>query len=573
MKQPLSDFVAFALVTVLLVVAGLRAAEAPASPEAARATVEKTFGAQIRQVQATAATDDDLQTAGVLLQASQDASTAPAVRAELARRAMELAMAVPATRGASLAELALSRWAELGQLTQVQRKTWLVRIRQAELRRARRGQRIEPAARLVEALRELASAQEAAGCIDLAARAVLQAAGIARQERLTDLEADLAPVARRLQRELAFRREMDRAKRRLEAAVAGENPPAIRDAYEKIGLLYLLRKGDPAAAVEALTKAGHEWAGPAEYIRKRAAGKRLTTQESLASVEMLRKAADRAELSAKARLLELLVDICDEVAEDLQSGSAEAARVEMLRQQARAILMTLPDSRAQSLRRALRGLAGKVRIDVDGTVRLAYPFQSPKELSDWSLAGGKWDVADGTLKPGKGHGGIICNNVRFRADRPLHVSFSGTGRGSVNLVLALNDDLSSIWRGAYFILGLKGTRGYVLGGLGAPRLIGNEIIGTRPFHVLVEHDGRGRMTCTVNGKLIGELHTRVRLVGNQLRVGFSTRRGSGVYRDLVIRGTPIAKHPVAPKSDKLATPRSRRPPRKTRGRRRGPRRR
>jgi len=536
------------------------AAISEADKAAARKTVEQKFGAEIRQVKGTADKDDDLKTAGILLKASADGSNPLAVRAELARTAMELSLAVGSSDSADLAQQALDGWSTLAGLNRLERAQWAVDIRQTQLSRAGRDRRKVLAPGLVEAMVELAEEYEAAGDLNSAAAQIVSALGAARTANLTETVEELTLTNMRIQRVRVVKRELAAAERELAAAVAGKNPPLVKKTHEKIGLLHLLRDGNPISAADHLAKAEHEWAAPTESLRQRAAGKKLSVENSFAAAEMLHKAALRAERGVKAPLLELLLDVCAELEAEVEADSTMAALVKAYGKHARSMLAALPNNPAELLRRALKKLAGTVAFNPDGSVKLSYAFTSSRDLKDWTIVRGSWTVAKAFLAVAKG-GGDIYSNVRFRADRPLHVSYVAAGPGSIMAVLALNDNLQSPQANAHFCVGHQGGTVWYVGGLGGQRSLGKLPSRTQPYRVQILHDGSGKFSLIVNGTAVGNLQAAASLVNGGFRLGFFISQSrEAAFGKLTIRGTPVTKDPVA-KSDEGPRPPPAQPPR------------
>ncbi len=533
------------LLTTALVAAAAPGAISEADKAAASQTVEKLFGAQIRQARMSLDKDDDFKTAQLLLQSSGEGGNALAVRAELARQAMELAISAGTEETWALAVEALRQWSSLAGLSRREHGQWLVNIRQAQLQRGRRDQQKPLTEQLVRAIVDLAEACEAGGDLDAAAAQILRATGLARQAQLTDLLEELNLTNLRIQHVRSFRRELEAAEQQLAAAKLAANDSLVQETLEKIALLHLLRNGDPISAAEHLANVKHPWAAQAEALRRRASGAKLTREEALAAAEMLHDAAGRATLTAKAPLLELLLDLCVELEADPDATAEQASRVQVLRKLAQNLLAQLPNSSLELTRRALAKLAGKVVFNSDGTVQVSYGFTSQRELNDWSVLSGQWVASKGALAVQRG-GGAIYHNLRFRADRPLHLSFAAAGPGSITTVLALNDDLSNDRGNVHFCVGHQSGTMWYMGGLGGNRLIDRLPSNAQPYRVQILGDGTGSFALFVNGTALGKLQVRQSLVNASFRVGFvlsSSRVAS--YTNLVLRGTPLAKQAVA----------------------------
>jgi len=527
------------LAGIFLTGAVASAAISQAERASARKVVEGTFGEQIRQVRASLAKEDDLKTAERLLQASQDRKQRRAVQAELARAAMELADSAGTPEAAALAEQALGRWSGLVGISKTERAEWLVRIRTSPLARAEADRKQQLAAGAVDAVVELAAAYEDEGDYERAAAAIVRALGMARAARLAGAVADLEERNARIQHLRLFHRDLAEAKQRLAAAIAGKNPPRIRELQEKIGMLHLLHNGDPAAASAHLAKAGHEWAKAADDLRRRPSGKGLPPEQALAAVDMLLAAAVRAHPQAKRPLLKQLLTVCGNVGTKTAPDDDQARRLNALQQRAQAMLDKLSPEKPPSLQEALASLAGAVSLSPDGNAQVVYSFDQPGQLADWDARRGQWQADKGRLTQQASTGGRIYHRVRFRADRPMEIRFAATGRGIIAATLALNDKLDQPDGSVRFLLDQHRGSGWMMGGLGARRLAGPIPQGTRQYDAEVLHDGTGEFTWIVNGQTLGKISLRKSLVAGHFRLGLildGQRRTA--FSALTIKGTP-----------------------------------
>lgn len=504
--------------------------------------VDGQFGQQIRQAKASPDKDDDVQVANLLLAASQDAKNAPPIQAALAQAAMDLAGGAGTAEAATVAENALNRYADLVKMPPLERASQLVNLRNADMAKAKLDQKKEATLRMAKAVADLAGAYQNAGDMDNAAVQMARALSLAKAAGANDLAEELSQQTAQLQRERTFKKEMDQAQAELAAAVGGNNAPLIKSTHEKIGLLHLLKNGDPIAAAEPLAKAGHEWSAGAALLKKRAAGAALPAAEGLTAAEMLRKAAQRAELGAKPMLLEMQVDVYTEVESQLPPGSEQRLKVDVMCKQARELLARYPNPLSQALRKSLAGLNCLTVVNPDGSVQLTYAFASAKELADWTQHRGSWAVAGGQLALSGGAGGYAYHIVRFRADKPMLVSFAGATQDSMLGMLALNESLDD--RNVNAHVGIDSRRGkaWVIGGLGAQDQSCVPDSGPSPYRVQLSYDGAGSFTCTMNGKPMGKFKGNV-ANGGTFRVGFYFRPQGGVS-NLAISGTPVSNNPT-----------------------------
>lgn len=516
----------------------------------AKEQVEKLYGQQIVRAKTSGDKSDDTQVARTLLDASRKPDQSPAVRAELARTAMEIFACIGGDDTGILAEEALNQYASVGQLSPAERTNATVSLRQIEMKSARPDQRKTATARLADAYVRLSLAQESAGQIDDAAASIIRATELARSAGLNEAVEEYTVENQRIQRIRMFQHDLAEAKQELAAAEAGNNPPLVKAAYEKIGLLHLLRNGDPVSAAEPLSKAEHEWAPQARLVARQAGGGKLSPLEALSAAEMLRDAALKASLDVRAALLEQVLSLCT-VAQAGPLTEEQTRQVQQLRNHAQALLEKLP--RSNPLRRALLALSGHVQFNADGTVLITYSFGGSTQLGDWTTSG-QWAVAGGSAAQ-KDRGGYLYNNVRFRADRPMQVSLTLSGTGAAAVVLALNDDLNNYSNNVHLTLMTTDNQGWrVSSGGGVDSQGRNEQL-RQPVSVTIATDGGSNITWSVNGQVVAKTPVKTLAAGGSLRLGIDARRGGQFsVKNVSLKGTPMGEDPIAKASAAPAGP-------------------
>jgi len=526
------------------------------SEQAARKKVQDMFGRQIQQARATSDKGDDLQTAELLYEAAANPRTPGAVRVELARAAMELSIPIGTAPAATLSEKYLDRWTQLGKKGLDERYEWLVKIRTAQVAKAKSPDRRAATTELVRATGALAIAYQKAKKLDQAAAYVIKAMGEARRANLTDLLEELTLANTEIQCQRSFLRDKATAEAELAAAVAGNNAPLIKASYEKIGLLHLLRNADPASAAASLANAKHAWAAPAGAVGYWMQTRRIQRSHVLGGAEMLMKAAEKAHIGAKAKLLETLVGLCDYAQQYLKPDDKSSARLTMLRSQARVMLERLPNSTISRLRKALKALAGTVVFAADGSVTINYFFSSARLSADWQQTG-KWTVAKGLFGCSAGKETASAHHiVRFRADRPLSVSFSGrTSGGMFGVTLFRKDDTVNVRRCMLLTLGMRNTRQYLVNGMAGRQNGWLARPLAQPFTVVSSHDGKGNFSWTVAGQALPPRGVRKDWKPENFRVGFVLYAGAkGGVSGVSIKGTPYPDAPVVTSGGSLLDP-------------------
>jgi len=544
-------------------VVGLTAGSAwSQTDQAARKKVQDTFGRQIQQARATADKGDDLQTAELLYEAAANPRTPGAIRVELARAAMELTIPIGTGPAAALSEKYLDRWAQLGKKGLHERYEWLLKIRTAQRAKAKPTERRAATTELVRATGALAIAYRKAKKLDQAAAYIIKAMGEARRANLTDLLDALTLANTEIQCQRTFLRDKAAAESELAAAVAGNNPPLIKASYEKIGLLHLLRNADPASAAAPLANARNAWAAPARAVGYWMKTRRIQRRHVLSGAEMLMKAAEKAHIGAKAKLLETLVDLCDHAQQYLKPDDKTAARLTLLRRHARIMLERLPNSAISRLRKALKALAGTVVFAADGSVTINYFFTSARLTADWQKTG-KWTVSKGVFgcRAGKQTAGAY-HIVRFRADRPLSVSFSGrTSGGMFGVTLFRKDDTANVRRCMLLTLGMRNARQYLVNGMAGRQAGWLARPLAQPFTVVSAHDGKGKFSWTVAGQALTPRGVRKNWKPENFRVGFVLYAGAtGGVSGVSIKGTPYPDAPVVTTGASLLDPSVKQPP-------------
>jgi hypothetical protein len=527
------------LAIALAVLAGLSICLADSKQDEAAKQVQQTVGKEVAQVKAANDKPRAVKLAQAILASSSDAAPGQAVQAELARAALELALWAGTPEAFALADNAAAALADYGKLPLIERHNLLIRVRTAQLAAAKADQRSQASAALADALAGLAQACEETDDTDAASANYARAAAIAHAANLTDLADQYTQENLRLQRQRLFKNDLAAAQDELRAAIAGNNQPLAQQDNEKIGLLYLTRMADIAQAAPFLAKSGGDWAAAASLLAKLSAGEKLDTDQAILAAEALKRAADRSETGAKSTLMEQVLQICNSAA--AQASAAQAAKLEALRQAAKAVLDKTPSDKVAALRKALGNPAGQIKVNPDGSVTLSYTFATQRQLKDWTMTQGQWSIDN----PGLTWQGDRCdifNNIRFRADKPLTLLVEGTTTQPGGIGAMLAADKTDRFNAAHLLLNPRQKDGWQIGALGGKPIVNVNPLPAGPYKLKITFDGSGAFAFILNGQPLGTADLpKGASLADGLRMGLAgTQKNLGSFRFASIQGQPVA---------------------------------
>lgn len=529
-------------VATLLAATAARADFPAADKQAAAAALEQSFGQPLRQVRATPDKADDIQTAGLLLQASNDAQYAPALQALLAQTAVDLLLPIGNDKSTPLLELALRRYINLGDLSAIERTTWLAGVRTRQLDAAKADARKPIAAALARTVEDLALTQEQAGDLDAALAQMGRAAGVAKTGQLADLAEEMAFHQERLSHTWSFRRELAAAQQELRAAQAGKNEPLERQLREKIGQLYLLRLGDCTQAWPYRQGGQSEWTAGLSCLSRRAAGQSLSVTESQDTAEMLLKVAARTDSSARAALIDTALELCDESQSAASQPAAQPLRLEALRKQAQDLQARNPNPLGLKIRAALAGLSERYVVLADGRTQFRCSFTAAGDLADWNMQVGQWQAQGGSLSVQSAKG-VGVHRPRLRADRPIDITFDVATTGSVELILAMDEYLQQAVAGPRLMIQPSAKKITFTGTGDNPQPV--RVIAQGPYHVEIHYDGQGKFKFTIDGQDSGSAQIPTPLPDENYRLAVQTAGAGSAISGLTVTATLAMDNPLA----------------------------
>lgn len=519
------------------------AAPSDADVQAARKMVQQTFGPQIQAAKTSADKDDDIKTASLLLEAGaagkpSDPKYTPVMLSEMARAAADLAVSAGTDEGNALAEKAIAQCSTLLGHSKIETANELANLRSTIYAAARGPQKKDAGGNLARTLAAMAVLYEQAGDLDNAGAYLTKAVNAARVAGANDVADELSIDSQRVQRIRGFRKDLAAAQDELRAAVAGNNAPAVKEATAKIGLLHLLRNGDPIAAADFLDKVGNEFAPAAKLVAARAKGTKPRPDDAYAAAGSLRDASAKADLTVRATLLELALDLCNDITAASGASTELLAKTETLRTAVQALLDKLPNSTAALARKWLENLAGTVKFNADGSISLTYSLAVATQMKDWGSHQGNWAMGAAGLAC-KDANAWIYDIVKFRADKSIIISYSGAGHLFMG-TLALNEGLGNIRENPNFCLATDGAGGFIYGASNTRERDAAFKV-PQPANVQINYDGAGTFTWSVMGQSVGKPFKITPPAANStFRVGFAIRGGGdGQFKNLTIQGTSL----------------------------------
>jgi len=545
------------------------AAAAPATqPTAEAKLVRDLYGRRIEQALATSDTSDNVTLTRELLVAAADSASPALLRHLLAMEAVKLGTPVGSAEAAKLARQAL----DLADRLRPLKPTWKWQLRlniaqQCHEVARKAGASKETLSPLAEALTQdeigLARAMMREENLDRAYGILVGARARAKALGLLATEAEAEAAMQELK---AYRLRLNRirvAEGQLLRATQANDDAAVKVARQKLGLIYLLDDGDLAKAHSYLADSGHAYEAPVKAaVAFSAKPSRLPPAAACNQVvESLGAAAkEAANGAARVSIATAGMNLCRAfLATDPQGLTATKARLLLLQMERMA-----EDSPAHRLIRKLKAnygsLEAKIEVLQNGVVRFSYDFSDPKQRGDWTETEGNWllgqvkneHILVGTC-PDQSRARLE-SRLRFRADKPLSLSFLVSGQRTLaGLLVFIRDTSSRPWRSwVEFELGALDNTCSRLCDFGSTvwsdaRV---KIVPNRVYRVAIAWDGARTVTWTVNGKLLCKHNVRQRddISLWKLTVGLQTFRHSAGFDDVKVEGVVIEDPAEQPSS-------------------------
>ena len=482
---------------------------------AAYEKVRELYGDRIKDVQTTDDEADDQTLAASLLAGAADENRDEAVRFALADTAAFVAGRIGMPKTTSLAREAMNKAAAIRPYPPVLESRRLMELAAWRLDRlnAENADRWAkaPAARMTASAQlQFVSAAAIEGVdLDAAAEALTSAKRLIRSFELNDLESlagiTTAALGRAEKRQARFRQ----AEAKLAAARQEGSAAAIAAANVELAELWMEVEGDIAAAAKYLQDAGDPRAKPMATAAIFAAGRRPPHEEVLLAAATLTQWGQTLPERPKLSICELAMAMCQRVGHESDDPALLGrARVVLARLEQVAGLVT-DDDMADQLA-GYKVSSGRVERLPGGRVRVNYDFADRKQLGDWQMTDGQWKWDEQTLVADQGTGGLsIDSRLRFRADRPLRISFTARAVKLLGIEVQLFG-----WDGTKVgnyaaSLGAKHigrddkhTEGVQFREFGGRYQHGEQrLVAGRRYEMVFELDGRGGCCWTVNDQV------------------------------------------------------------------------
>lgn len=540
-------------------------------PGAEAKLVQDLYGKRIARALATAEGGDNIALSRELLLAAADPVNPQLLRHLLAMAAVKVAAPAGGAEGAKLAREALALANRLQKLKPVLKRELELRIAERRYDAAWKAgadmkARAPLAAKLVEAQIGLARALMAEEELERAKTILTTARGKARAHRLTGAEVDVEAAFDSL-RAFAFRLErIRRAETQLQRARLAANAESIKSSRQRLGLIYLFADGDLAKANSYLAGTGHKYEAAVKAALEFTLNpKKLPPGRACTGiVEWLGQAAKAAEnKDAQLRIATAGMNLCRGFLASSPRGLV-ATKARLLLIQMEKLAGDSPADRlARKLKASYGSLEGKVEVLQQGVVRISYDFSNQKQLGDWSNKDGQWQVARIAGKEvlvglaGNRNRARTESRLRFRAHKPLSLSFLASGRESLTgiLIFLRRNDPRYGTHVLEFDLGAYGNRESVLreSGWGAWRDTRAKLVPNTTYKIEINWDGERTVAWSVNDKLLCSHEIRFRqedMPYTSLAVGLQTWSSSAGFDELKVEGV-IMQDP----SERLKRPR------------------
>ena len=412
----------------------------------ARQHVQETYRQRIEETARTTDEADDLALAQELLREAGDPNRTPDERFALADHAAMVAAGPGMPDGAEFAARAIISAESIRPYPPAEKEQRMLEVAVARMQRLQRERADEwamkPAAEAVVEL-SLAYCLAAAGVEPLlneANAALMQARTVARQHELEGLEDTFAEAEAALAEARRRQLRFNQARGALADAEERNDPTAIAAAKVALAEVFMEFDGDIASAAGELAGTGDPRERALMIATEFLAGSgEPTTEDLLVSAVALTEWIRRLAGAPRQSVADHALAMCDAAAAET-ADSVLAARAGAVRAR---LEQFMGQSRLQLFRDGLAEAYGSMWPDLEllpnGQARMSYRFQTAPQLDDWRLERGAWRVAQGAMVCAGGEGGqqdaLATMPVRFRADRPLRVTFKVSGTHQIGFSL------------------------------------------------------------------------------------------------------------------------------------------
>ncbi len=432
------------LLSLLLLAPTLSASAAPASaPTSAGAEearlVEEMFGKQITDALATPDVQDNVQVAGDLLKAAQDESHPPALRLALVQQTLRLLREVLTPEASRIIHSCLVLQQQLQSMDTIQEVQAELDIFTARYAFARKVNgdldvRLNAAREVLALSLQLAKLQGEAGKFDAASATLMSARQTARAAKLSQEDIQIDEALQQVSQQKSRAARLVVLQQKLAAAKQAGEGEQIRAAQVQLGLFCLQAEGDLKRSAAELAGTNHSYELPLKAVADFLDDPRNPPPPEVCN-SIAEAMIDMAKSAEGAKALTAIVaagrQLCQASMAQNSQGLASAKTKLLLMQLEKLTAESPSEHLVRVLRAAYGSFEGRLEKSATGqNVTITYDFSTAKQLADWDLRSGKWDVAtrSGVVSAPST---MLCRletRLRFRGNQPLTLTFQASGK-------------------------------------------------------------------------------------------------------------------------------------------------
>jgi len=508
----MSRIILTAWIAVFLpVAAGRASAETPEEK-----LVRELYGKRIEEAKATPADADDVALAKELLTAANDTNTSEKMKVLLAQTALNLLTPLGTEEGVALARKALDVIDRIqpmppGDKAGVSRDLAARCLAHAAEEKLRPDQ-IKPIA-LDAAKAHLDYAQIVMQNPDELAKAEgasAYAARIVDAYRLTDLNERVSFLQKAIATMRVRHAAIQTAMARFKTAQAGGSELAIKAASRGVADVYLTHDGDLVSAHKYLASTGDPRESAVGAAATFLTSSKLDPATCLEAVQALANLCKGLGEEPRAKVADVALQMCKGY---LTGKTTElgASKAKLLTVQLQTLLgMVGADELRRKIDTAYHVVNCKIEVLEGNRIRATYDFSDEKQMKDWDAQTGTWGVGKGALvcKTEAYSAGQASNKLRFRADKPYRIAFTGAAKYDLTASLYYGSLRSSI--GSYYArFSFNSGIGLSLYGYGTSWYdYKTRLQGGTAYKFEIAGDGKGALSWSINGVLMKDVKAR-----------------------------------------------------------------
>ncbi len=529
-------------------------------PSAEAKLVAELYGKRIADVRSSVKPDDDVVLAREILLAAADSVNPTGLRYLLAMEALKLSAHVGSEEAAKLADESLELADQLKPLKPVEKCRYKVEIatRRHDFARRKRvpsNDRVPLAENMVGAEIALAKALMQDRQIKQAGTVLSAARSKAVKYKLRDQLESVKAATKALQALVVRLARIRVLESRLKRALKGNDAETVRMSRQNLALIYLLDEGDIPKSGSYISGTGHKYesstlAATAFLKDPQKIPAPDACNEAVKS--LLRTARSARNEQARIRIATTAMNLCLALQTGKLTGLV-ATKTRLLLVEAEKLAGAGPDDRfIRLLKTNYKGLDGKIEVLnlKEKLVRVSYDFSRRKQLSDWRAGRGTWTVSrkKGVViaTPAEDSWASLTNRLRFRADKPLLVTFRVRGQRSLAgmIVFQFRNTPRRRSHTLYCKLGAREYYGNNISYLydGGDRVWSDKrfnVVRNTTYRFRLAWNGKGTFTWSVNGKVLCKhksLYAKDRLPYTSLFLRLETSRKPAGFDDVMIKG-------------------------------------